>query len=214
MHEYIVSYVHSCRIFYKESFDHICKLFCVCLIAFLWLYERKYDLYSFSGRLGAISREVPKPWDFTITLKLDRHLVRSAAQIPVKHQNDTLITTTKFVASSLHEFRRWDALPLGEYSPRILLMALHQIILGYSVSVVVITHHPTWSWLWLYALYIICLFNPLRAKFFRPNIINIFTFYVIPTYWYDTGTQTPSSSKIRIYIFYIVNIMAANVLAT
>ena len=54
--------------------------------------------------------------------------------------------------------------------------------------------------------------NPLPAKFFRGSIKHIFTFYVIPPHWYDTGTSTPSSSKRRTYIFYIVNIMAADVL--
>ena len=37
-------------------------------------------------------------------------------------------------------------------------------------------------------------------------------FYVITPDWYDTGTQNPSSSKTRIYIFYIANIVAADVL--
>ena len=51
--------------------------------------------------------------------------------------------------------------------------------------------------------------NPLRAKFFRGNIKHIFTFHVIPLYWYDTGGWNPSSNKTRTYPFYIVNIMAA-----
>ena len=55
--------------------------------------------------------------------------------------------------------------------------------------------------------------NPLRAKFFRGNK-NIFAFYVIPPHWYGTGSWNPSSSKTRTYLFYVVNIMAADVLAT
>ena len=41
-----------------------------------------------------------------------------------------------------------------------------------------------------------------------------FTFYVIPPHWHDTGSWNPSSSKTRTYLFYIVNIMGAVVLAT
>ena len=41
-----------------------------------------------------------------------------------------------------------------------------------------------------------------------------FTFYVIALRWCDTGSWNPSSSKTRTYLFYIVNIMAAEVLAT
>ena len=55
--------------------------------------------------------------------------------------------------------------------------------------------------------------NPLHAKFFRGNR-NIFTFYVIPPNWYHTGSWNPSSTKTRAYLLYIVNIMAADVLAT
>ena len=56
--------------------------------------------------------------------------------------------------------------------------------------------------------------NPLRAKFFRGNIKHIFTFYDIPTHWYDTGGWNPSSNKTRTYPFYIINIMTVGVLAT
>ena len=56
--------------------------------------------------------------------------------------------------------------------------------------------------------------NPLRAKFFRGYIKHIFTFYVIPPHWYDTGGWNTSSNKTRTCPFYIVNIMAAGVLAT
>ena len=54
-----------------------------------------------------------------------------------------------------------------------------------------------------------CIFNPLRANFFRGNIKHIFTFYVIPPHWCDTGGWKPSSNKTRTYLF-----MAAGVLAT
>ena len=45
--------------------------------------------------------------------------------------------------------------------------------------------------------------NPLRAKFFKGNKNNIFTFYVIPPHWHDTGCWNPFSSNIRTYLFYI-----------
>ena len=57
-------------------------------------------------------------------------------------------------------------------------------------------------------------FNPLRAKFSRGNI-NIYLHYL--SFLHIDLTQelkNPSSSKTRTYIFYIVNIMAADVLAT
>ena len=42
-------------------------------------------------------------------------------------------------------------------------------------------------------------YNPLQAKFFSGNKKHIFTFYVIPPYWYDTRSWNPSSSKRRTY---------------
>ena len=57
-------------------------------------------------------------------------------------------------------------------------------------------------------------FNPLRAKFSKRNINIYYTFYVIPPKWYDKGSWNPSWSKTRAYLFYIGNIMAADVLAT
>ena len=42
---------------------------------------------------------------------------------------------------------------------------------------------------------------------------HIFTFHVIPPHWYDTGSWNPSSNKTRTYLFYMVNIMTADVLA-
>ena len=43
---------------------------------------------------------------------------------------------------------------------------------------------------------------------------HIFTFYVIPPHWHNTSSWNPSLSKTRTYLFYIVNIMAADVLVT
>ena len=54
--------------------------------------------------------------------------------------------------------------------------------------------------------------NPLRARFFRGNIKHIFIFYVIPPHWYDTSGWDLSSDKTRTYPFYIVNIIAADVI--
>ena len=54
--------------------------------------------------------------------------------------------------------------------------------------------------------------NPLHAKFFRGNK-NILTFYIIAPHWKDTVSWNPSSCKTRTFLFYIVNIMAANYLA-
>ena len=54
----------------------------------------------------------------------------------------------------------------------------------------------------------------LRAKFFRGNIKHVFTFYVIPPHWHAKDNWNPSPYKTRTYLFYIVNIMVADVLAT
>ena len=72
---------------------------------------------------------------------------------------------------------------------------------GYFLTL--ITEHPS-NW-----------FNPLHAKLFGGEHNHIFThFCVISPHWYDTGSWNPSSNKTRTYLFYIVNIMAADVLAT
>ena len=55
--------------------------------------------------------------------------------------------------------------------------------------------------------------NPLRVKFFRGNK-NIYLHFVISPHWYYAGSWNPSSNKTRTYLFYIVNIMAADVQAT
>ena len=57
------------------------------------------------------------------------------------------------------------------------------------------------------------LINPLRAKFFRGNI-KIYLHYVISSHWYNAGNWDPPSNRTRTYLFYIVNIVAADVLAT
>ena len=44
--------------------------------------------------------------------------------------------------------------------------------------------------------------------------IIIFTYYVILPHWHDAGSWNPTSSKRKTYLFYIVNIMGADVLAT
>ena len=38
--------------------------------------------------------------------------------------------------------------------------------------------------------------------------------YVVPPHWHDTGCCKPSSCKARTDLFYIVNIMGADVLVT
>ena len=46
--------------------------------------------------------------------------------------------------------------------------------------------------------------NPLRAKIFQreqKTYTCVFTFYVIPPHWYDTGSWNPSSSMTRTYPF-------------
>ena len=53
-------------------------------------------LYSLSGRTS--SRRT-----FLIALKFDRHLDSSAAEIPVKFQSDTIITTSDLAALRLQE---------------------------------------------------------------------------------------------------------------
>ena len=55
--------------------------------------------------------------------------------------------------------------------------------------------------------------NPLRA-FFRLEHKHVFTFYVIPPHWHAIEGWNPSSYQTRTYLFYIVNIMVADVLVT
>ena len=42
----------------------------------------------------------------------------------------------------------------------------------------------------------------------------VFIFYVIPLHWYTTDSYNMSSYDTRTYLFYTVNIMVADVLAT
>ena len=51
------------------------------------------------------------------------------------------------------------------------------------------------------------------AKLFRANI-NIYLHFIIVPHWQDTGSWNPFSCKTRTYLFYIVNIMTADDLAT
>ena len=61
---------------------------------------------------------------------------------------------------------------------------------------------------------IISAFIPLHAKLLQREQKHLFTFYVMYPHWHDTGSWNPSSSKTRTYLFYIVNIMGADGLAT
>ena len=56
--------------------------------------------------------------------------------------------------------------------------------------------------------------KPFTCYFLQREHKHIFTFCVISPNWYDAGSWNPSSNKTRTYLFYIVNIMAADVLAT
>ena len=55
--------------------------------------------------------------------------------------------------------------------------------------------------------------NPLHTNFFIGNKTYIYILCHSP-HWHDTGSWNPFSSKTRTYLFYIVNIMVADVLAT
>ena len=55
--------------------------------------------------------------------------------------------------------------------------------------------------------------NPLHSSFPREHKY-ILTFNVIPPHWNYTGSWNPSAIKTRTYLFYIINIMGADVLAT
>ena len=54
--------------------------------------------------------------------------------------------------------------------------------------------------------------NILRAKLFIWNIDNVSTIYIIPLH--DTGSWNPSSCKTIIYLFHVLDIMDADILAT
>ena len=57
-------------------------------------------------------------------------------------------------------------------------------------------------------------FKPFGAKFFIRRHKNVSIIYIIPPSWIDTGSWNPSSCKTRSCLFCIVNIMAADGLAT
>ena len=54
----------------------------------------------------------------------------------------------------------------------------------------------------------------LSVLIFEREQKHIHTSDVISPHWHDTGSWNPSSSKTRTYLFYIVNIIGADVLAT
>ena len=58
-----------------------------------------------------------------------------------------------------------------------------------------------------------CVINHLRAKYLVGTKL-IFTFYVSPPYWHNTGSWNSSSSKTRTYLSYTVHIMGADALVT
>ena len=55
--------------------------------------------------------------------------------------------------------------------------------------------------------------NPNRL-YFQIEHKHVFTFCVISPNWNGAGSWNPSSNKTNTYLFYIVNIMAADILAT
>ena len=57
-------------------------------------------------------------------------------------------------------------------------------------------------------------FPNFTCQIFQREHKHIFTFCVISPHWYDADSWNPSSNTTRTYLFYIVNIMAADVLAT
>ena len=68
-------------------------------------------------------------------------------------------------------------------------------------------------WICLYFRSVFITFNPLCATSFRGNINIYLHFCVTAPHWHGTGSWNPSSCKTRIYLFYIVNIIAADCLA-
>ena len=56
--------------------------------------------------------------------------------------------------------------------------------------------------------------NPLRDINFHGKHDSVFTIYIIPPHKHDTGSWNASSCKTRTYLFYIVNIMGVDALAT
>ena len=56
--------------------------------------------------------------------------------------------------------------------------------------------------------------NPLHAEIFGGNIKNTFAYFIIFQHWYGAGSANSSSWKTRTGLYYIVEIIAADDLAT
>ena len=52
----------------------------------------------------------------------------------------------------------------------------------------------------------------LNVQIFQSKHKQVFTFYAIPPHWHAIDNWSPSLYKTRTYQFYIINIMAADVL--
>ena len=68
-------------------------------------------LYSLSGGTDILPQDLMKfrshkirVWTFPITLKFDRHLGNSAAEMPVKFRSDTIIITSRLMALRFQRF--------------------------------------------------------------------------------------------------------------
>ena len=87
-----------------------------------------------------------------------------------------------------------------------------------AISLTIITLHNFHFFLGILQdmvlLYALWFLNPLRDRFFQREHKHMFTFCVILPHWYNAGSWNPSSNTTRTYLFYIVNIMVADVLAT
>ena len=81
------------------------------------------------------------------------------------------------------------------------LLSLHEhMFRGYTCKIIIVS--PRANELTLYLI------------FFQREHKHTFTYCVISPHWYDACSWNPHSNKTRTYLFYIVNIMAADVLAT
>ena len=69
--------------------------------------------------------------------------------------------------------------------------------------------HWKWSVKTLYGMD-----NPLRDISFYGKHDSVITIYIIPPHRHDTGSWNASSCKTMTYLFYIVNIMGVDALAT
>ena len=114
---------------------------------------------------------------------------------------------------------------------RLLYAGCHMVVLKvffFQIKYHSITTYDSLYWQILKLDLFLRYLNSLHAFFYRGNK-NIYlhfhayfsgeqkhicTFYVISLNWHDTGSWNSSSSKTRTYLFYLVNIMGADVLAT